>query len=177
MNLLIYISSLIIPFIVVMVVLYGCLEKVDIYNCFTKGAQEGIRTVIGILPVLIGLITAVTVLRESRLIDMFCEGVKPVADILNIPTKIIPLGFMKMISSSGATGFLTDIFNTEGPDSFVGRVSSVMMCSTETIIYTMSVYFAGREIKDTKYILKGGIVANLAGMVGSFIVVSKIFYS
>jgi len=165
------------PFIVVLVVLYGCLEKVDIYNCFVQGATEGIKTVMGILPTLIGLITAVFVLRESNLIDMVCAVLLPVSEFFHIPTQIIPLGFMKVVSASGATGFLTDIFKTEGPDSFAGRVASVMMCSTETIIYTMSIYFAGRGIGNTRYTLKGGLIANIGGLIGAFIVVSKIFYS
>jgi len=176
MSILVYISSLIMPLIVLAVILYGLLQSVDIYGAFVIGAKEGLGTVVGILPTLIGLLCAVTVLRESGALDMLSRMLAPLANGLGIPSEVIPLGLMKMFSSSGATGLLTDIFKTSGPDSFSGRVASVMLCSTETIVYTMSVYFVGIGIKNTKHTLKGAIIANLAGMIGAYLVVIWFFY-
>ncbi len=175
MGIIIYISSLIMPFVVLAVVLYGLLEKVDIYNAFIKGAKEGLATVYGILPTLIGLLCAVSVLRESGALDALGRTVAPLANVFGFPGEVISLSLMKAFSSSGATGLLTDIFKIQGPDSFPGRVASVMMCSTETIVYTMSVYFMSIGIKDTRHTLKGAVIANLAGVIGSYFIVLKFF--
>lgn len=176
MNVLIYISTLIMPLIVMAIIMYGLLQKVDIYGAFVRGAKEGIATVSGILPTLIGLLCAVKVLRESGVLDLFSRLMAPVTNGLGIPSELIPLGLMKMFSSSGATSLLTDIFKVSGPDSFAGQVASVMLCSTETIVYTMSIYFVGIGIKDTRHTLKGAIIANVAGMIGAYFVVMWFFY-
>ena len=171
----IYISQMLMPLTVFGIVLYGFLQNVNIYESFIDGAKEGLQTVVGILPTLIGLMCAVEVLRGSGALEAFCRLINPLVSLTGFPVEIVPLALMKAVSSSGATGLLLDIYNVFGPDSFTGRVASVMMGSTETIFYTMSVYFMSVGIKKTKYTLQGALIANLAGIVCAYVVVVWVF--
>lgn len=176
MRIITFISDLIIPVTLLTVILFGCAKKVDIYGSFIEGAKEGIKTVIGILPTLIGLMVAVTVLRASGALDILLGFLRPLANVVGFPAEIIPLSLMRLVSSSAATGLLVDLFENYGPDSFIGRLASVMMSCTETVFYTMSVYFMSVSIKNTKYTLAGALIANVVGVIASFYMVS-IFFS
>lgn len=176
MRIITFISDLIIPVTLLTVILFGCAKKVDIYGSFIEGAKEGMKTVVGILPTLIGLMVAVTVLRASGALDILLGFLRPVADAVGFPAEIIPLSLMRLVSSSAATGLLVDLFENYGPDSFIGRLASVMMSCTETVFYTMSVYFMSVSIKNTKYTLAGALIANVVGVIASFYMVS-IFFS
>ena len=133
------------------------------------------KTVFDILPSLIGLMCGVTVLRNSGFLDFVCELFAPVLEPFGVPTELLPLSVMKAVSSSGATGLLLDIFKQSGPDSFVGRVASVIMGSTETIFYTMSVYFLSVGIKNSRHTLFGAVFANFAGVLASYYIVMVFF--
>lgn len=176
MRIITFISDLIIPVTLLTVILFGCAKKVDIYGSFIEGAKEGIKTVVGILPTLIGLMVAVTVLRASGALDILLGFLRPLANVVGFPAEIIPLSLMRLVSSSAATGLLVDLFENYGPDSFIGRLASVMMSCTETVFYTMSVYFMSVSIKNTKYTLAGALIANVVGVIASFYMVS-IFFS
>ncbi|MEA5084012.1 MAG: spore maturation protein [Lachnospiraceae bacterium] len=175
MSWIIYISQMLMPLTVFAVVLYGFLQNVNIYESFVEGAKEGLGTVVGILPTLIGLMCAVEVLRGSGALEVLCRLINPLVSITGFPVEVVPLALMKAVSSSGATGLLLDIYNVFGPDSFTGRVASVMMGSTETIFYTMSVYFMSVGIKKTRYTLQGALIANLAGIICTYAVVLWVF--
>lgn len=171
----IYISQMLMPLTVLGIVLYGFLQNVNIYASFIDGAKEGLSTVIGILPTLIGLMCAVEVLRGSGVLEMLCKLIDPLVSLTGFPVEVVPLALMKAVSSSGATGLLMDVYKVFGPDSFTGRVASVMMGSTETIFYTMSVYFMSVGIRKTRYTLQGALVANLAGIICTYAVVLWVF--
>lgn len=175
MRIIIFISDLIIPVTLLSVILFGCAKKVDIYDAFIEGAKEGMGTVVGILPTLIGLMVAVTVLRASGALDILLFLLKPLADKIGFPAEIIPLSLMRLVSSSASTGLLMDLFKSYGPDSFIGRLASIMMSCTETVFYTMSVYFTSVSIKNTGYTLAGALLANIVGIIASFYVVSFLF--
>ena len=175
MNLIIYISQMLMPLTVLGVVVYGFLQNVNIYASFVEGAKEGLETVVGILPTLIGLMCAVEVLRGSGALEALCRLINPLVSITGFPVQVVPLALMKAVSSSGATGLLMDIYKVFGPDSFTGRVASVMMGSTETIFYTMSVYFMSVGIRKTRYTLQGALIANLAGIICAYVVVLWVF--
>jgi spore maturation protein B len=162
------ISDMIIPLMFVLIISYGISKKTDIYSAFTEGAEEGFRIVVGILPTLIGLMTAVGILRESGALELVENCAKPVAQKIGFPAEVIPLSILRLVSSSASTGLLLDIFKTYGTDSFIGRFVSVMMYCTESVIYVMSVYFMSVKIKKTRYTLLGGLVANVAGIIASF---------
>lgn len=167
MNFLILISDLMVPMIFVFIIFYGYSKKIEIYDVFVDGAKDGLKTVLQIMPTLIGLMVAVGVLRASGALDFLEKIISPAADAIGYPKETVPLTFMRLISSSASTGILLDLYKTFGPDSFTGRFVSVMMSSTETIAYTMSIYFIAVKITKTRYTLHGAIIANIAGVAAS----------
>ena len=169
------VSSMIVPFMFVSILLYGAYKKVDLYDSFISGAKDGMNTVIGILPTLVGLMVAVGVVRASGALDIFTSAITPMTDALGYPREAVPLTLMRLVSSSAATGLLLDIFKTHGPDSYLGRLVSVMMSCTETILYTMSIYFMSIKITKTRHTLTGALVANFSGIMASLFIARRMF--
>ena len=167
MNFLIYMSDYIVPFLILVILVYGISMNVEVYHTFIEGAESGFRTVIGIMPTLIGLMTAVGILRASGCLEFISEVLGMVTGKIGFPGELVPLSIVKMFSSSAATGLLIDLYKEFGADSFVGRAASIAMSCTETIFYTMSVYFLSVKIKHTRYTLAGGLLATTAGLVAS----------
>lgn len=175
MRLILLISDMIIPCTFVGILLYGYTEKVPLYDTFIEGAKDGLKTVVQILPTIIGLMVAVGILRASGTLDLISDFVAPVTVKIGYPKEVVPLTFMRLVSSSASTGLLTDLFKTHGPDSFIGRYVSVMMSCTETVFYTMSVYFLSVKIAKTRYTLAGALIANLAGIIASIYITVYVF--
>ena len=175
MQIMLYISGLIMPAIFVMIILYGILNHVPIYDTFIEGAKDGLKTVIGVFPTLIGLMVAVGILRSSGAMDILSRLIAPLTDKFGFPSEAMPLTLMRIISSSAARGLLLDIFKTHGPDSYLGRFVSIMMSCTETVFYTMSVYFMSVKITKTRYTLAGALVANAAGIIASLFITNILF--
>ena len=174
MKLIIFIFNLIMPFAFLSIVLYGYKKKIDIYETFIEGALEGAKIIFKIFPTLVGLMTAVGILSTSGALNLFSKLFSPVVRLFGFPQEAVPLIFMRLISSSASTGLLLDIFKKYGPDSFIGKLVSIMMYCTETIFYTISVYFMSVKIKKIRYTLKGALIANLIGIIASFFI-AKIF--
>lgn len=120
-----------------------------------------------IMPTLVGLMVAVGVLRASGFLSFVGRLFEGVTDHIGFPSELVPLVFIKMFSSSAATGLVLDIFKTHGPDSYIGMITSIMMSCTETIFYTMSVYFLAAKVTKTKYTLTGALISTIAGIVAS----------
>ena len=153
-----------IPLIIFVVVGYGLLMHKNVYEIFIKGASEGFRVILSIMPTLIGLMVAVGILRASGFLDLLSGLLKGVVSNLGFPAELVPLSIIRMFSSSAATGLALDIFKEYGPDSRIGLITSIMMSCTETIFYTMSVYFMAAKIKKTRYTLAGALIATFAGI-------------
>lgn len=164
------ISNIIIPVLFFYIVAYGVVGKCNVYEDFVKGAKKGLHTVVGIMPTLVALMVAVGVLRASGFLAFLGELCKPVSDLLHFPKELMPLAFIKMFSSSAATGLVLDIFKTYGTDSYIGLVTSIMMSCTETIFYTMSVYFLAAKVTKTRYTLSGALLSTIAGIVASVVI-------
>ncbi len=175
MRFLLLISDFMIPVVVVSIVLFGCCRKVNIYETFIEGAKEGLQTVVDILPTLIGLMVAVAVFRAGGALDFITSLIRPIADFFGFPAAVVPLAMMRLVSSSAATGLLTDLFAHFGPDSFIGRLASVMMSCTETVFYTLSVYFMSIGIQKSRYTLPAALIANFAGLVAAFYITLALF--
>ena len=171
---LLYIADLIVPMVIFLIVSYGVLMKVNVYDSFIKGAKSGFFTVIKIMPTLIGLMVAVGVLRASGFLEFVGGLFGGVADRLGFSAELVPLMLVKMFSSSAATGLVLDIFKNHGPDSLIGLTTSIMMSCTETIFYTMSVYFLAAKVTKTRYTLKGALLATFAGIAASIVLAGKI---
>lgn len=172
MKILYYISDCMIPFVILYLVGYGLLKKVDIFDTFIEGAKDGFVTVYKILPTLVGLMIGVGVLRESGAMESLAHLLSPVVEFLHFPGELLPLFIVKMFSSSAATGLLLDIYKTYGTDSYLGTLASVLMSCSETIFYTMSVYFMTAKVTKTRYTLTGAMAATVAGAAAAIILVS-----
>ena len=162
-------SNIIIPVLIFYIIAYGIINKCNVYEDFVRGAKEGFKTVVGIMPTLVALMIAVGLLRSSGFLS-FLEGLcRPVSDLFHFPAELVPLSFIKMFSSSAATGLVLDIFKNYGTDSRIGLITSIMMSCTETIFYTMSVYFLAARVTKTRFTLTGALLATLAGTVMSVV--------
>ncbi|MCX4341213.1 MAG: spore maturation protein [Lachnospiraceae bacterium] len=167
------ISNIIIPVIIFYIVAYGLSNRCNVYEDFIKGAKDGFHTVIQIMPTLIGLMVAVGVLRASGFLEFFGGLFSGVAGRLGFSVELVPLMLVKMFSSSAATGLVLDIFKNHGPDSLIGLTTSIMMSCTETIFYTMSVYFLAAKVTKTRYTLKGALLATVAGIAASIVLAGR----
>jgi spore maturation protein B len=174
MQFLLYLSDFMIPMVIFIIVGYGLLMKVDIFDAFIRGAAEGIKMVVELMPTLIGLMMAIGILRASGALELFSELLSPVTSFLHFPSELMPLAVIKMFSSSASTGLLLDIFKTYGPDSYLGMLASLLLSSSETIFYTLSVYFGPIGIKNMSYTLAGCLFATLAGMAASTVIAGVI---
>lgn len=169
MHILLYISDFIVPFIILSIVVYGLLVKINVYEAFIRGAKSGFFTVIRITPTLIGLMAAVGILRASGFLDFIAIFLSQYTSLIGFPGELLPLTVVKMFSSSAATGLLLDVYKEFGTDSRLGLIASISLCCTETIFYTMSVYFMTARIKHSRHTLAGALIATAAGLAASVI--------
>lgn len=174
MNILTYISDSIVPLIFFIITGYGLFKGINVFDEFVNGAKEGFTVVLDILPTLIGLMAAVGVLRASGALEMLSELIAPLAGIVSFPKELVPVVTAKLFSSSAATGLLLDIYKEYGPDSYLGFLASVLMSCSETIFYTVSVYYGTVHIKKIRYTVYGALIATLAGIIGS-VLITKLY--
>lgn len=167
MQFVLFLSQYIVPFLIFTIVVSGILERVQVYETFIKGAKDGFYTVLKIMPTLVGLMVAVGVLRASGFLEFLSGILGQWTEKIGFPGELVPLSVVKMFSSSAATGLLTDIYKEFGTDSYIGRIASISMACTETIFYTMSVYFMTAKVKKTRYTLAGAMIATAAGLAAS----------
>lgn len=167
MRILAYISDYMIPFIILSIIVLGFLKGIPVYQTFIRGARSGLKTVAGILPTLIGLMTAVGILRASGFLDFISQLTGHFTELIGFPSELVPLAVVKMFSSSAASGLLLDLFQKFGPDSRIGLTASLALCCTETIFYTMSVYFMTAGVHRSRYTLAGALLASAAGLAAS----------
>lgn len=175
MRFVLMISDFMIPLIFVLIIGYGLLNNVKVYDTFIVGAKEGFKIVLQIMPTLIGLMVAVGILRASGFLDSLTNLLTPITSKVNFPSELVPIALMRTVSSSATTGLILDLFKTYGPDSLIGRMTSIMMGCTETVFYTLSVYFMTVKIKKTRYALPGALLVSLAGIIASVIITYSIF--
>jgi len=169
-------TNYIIPVIIFLIILFGLIKKQNVYECFVEGAKDGMETVVRIVPPLVGLLVAISMLRSSGALDIIIGFISPVTSLIGIPKEIVPLALMRPISGSGSLALLSDILKTNGADSFAGNSASVMMGSTETTFYTLTVYFAATKIKNTRYALPAALISDLAGIIASVIICRLLYY-
>lgn len=174
MNFLVFLSTYILPFFIFYVVAYGLWKGRNVYQAFVEGAKGGFHTALGILPTLVGLLAAVGVLRASGFLDLISGLLKTLLKGTGFPAELLPLAIVRLFSNSAATGLALDLFKAHGPDSTQGLLASLFLSSTETVFYTMSIYFMSVKIKKTRYTLPGALLATLAGIVASVVLVSFI---
>lgn len=169
MQVLLFVSDIMIPLVLFYIVGFGILQKRPVFDDFIRGAKEGMKTVAGIMPTLIGLMIAVGVLRSSGFLEFLGQVLSTPAAFFNIPPPLVPVVLIRLVSNSAATGLVLDIFKKYGVDSSIGTMTSIMMSCTETIFYTMSVYFMTAKVRKTRYTLAGGLIATITGVIASVI--------
>ena len=147
----------------------GIIEKQSVFDTFLDGAKEGLKIVLNIFPTLLGLFLSINVLRESGIIDAFTSLIMPILNILKIPSEILPLILLRPISGSASMAVATDIMKNFGVDSLIGLMTSTIMGSTETTLYTIALYTSAVGIKKTRFVLACALLADLAGMITSVV--------
>ena len=168
-NVLSNISNIIIPLVIFYIVAYGVAAKTEVYDDFVKGAKDGFMTVFQIMPTLVGLMVGVGVLRASGFLDFLGNLLSGITKQIGLCPDLVPVIIIKMFSSSAATGLVLDIFKTYGTDSVTGMITSIMMSCTETVFYTMSVYYMAAKVTKTRWTLGGALVSTFTGVVASII--------
>jgi len=160
-----YVISSIIPIILVSVVTYGIFKGVKVYECFIEGAKDGLNICLRIFPYLLAMIVAVTVFRESRALDYFIYLITPIVRFIGIPPEVVPLILIKPLSGSGALGIFAETLQKYGADTYIGIVCSIIMGSTETIFYTLTVYYGAINIKKIRHTLWAALIADLTAII------------
>lgn len=159
-----YILKGIIPIIIGGVILYGIIKKVKVYECFIEGAKDGMGVCLRIFPYLLAMLIAVNCFKVSGAMNYFIKLVKPAVDLVGIPPEIVSLILIKPLSGSGAIGVFTDLVKTYGPDSYLGFLASIIMGGTETIFYTLTVYYGAVGIKKIRHSLWVALLVDLCAV-------------
>ena len=159
------------PAFACVIVVFGLIKRVPVFDIFLKGAKEGMQILYSIAPTIIGLVFAVDLLRSSGAIDAICNFIEPVADYLGFPKEIVPMVLLRPVSGSGSTALLTALYKTCGPDSFAGRTASVLAGSSETTFYAIAMYFGCIRVKKIRHTLFAAITADLTAAIMSVITV------
>lgn len=159
--------NIIIPIILASIFVYGLIKKVNVFDAFIEGAKEGIAVAINITPVVIGLVTAISMFKASGGLDVIAVLLSPAAQLLNFPREVLPLAVMRPVSGSGALTLLNNLLKSYGPDSFSGRVASVLAASSETTLYTMGVYMGSAGVKKTGATLPASLFAEVCAVIMS----------
>lgn len=165
-----FFSNVAMPFMIVVIVLYGVIERKKVFDIFLDGAKDGIAIVLNIFPTLVGLFVAIGALRSSGIIDLIVSFLTPVFNFFSFPTEILPLALIRPISGSASIAVATDIMNTFGIDTYIGFVASVIMGSTETTVYTIAVYTSSVGIKNTRFVLWAALIADFVGILTSIVI-------
>lgn len=165
-----FVSNLTMPLIILIIIVYGLIEKKEIFDMFIDGAKDGIKIIINIFPTLIGLFLAVGTLRSSGVIDIVINFLEPILKLINFPSEIMPLAILRPISGSSSIAIATDIMKQFGVDSQIGMMASVIMGATETTLYTIAVYSSSVKIRKTKFVLIAALTADIVGIITSIVV-------
>ena len=168
-------SSLIIPLMVLGIVLYGIIKKVNVYDVFIDGAKESFEMVLSMFPNLLAMILGINIFLKSNLLTSLIKFINPILDFIKLPHQILPMALIRPISGSSSLAFLNNIFSEFGPDSFLGRLGSVIQGSTDTTFYIITLYFGCVGIKKIRYALWAGLFADLIGIISSIIIVNLLF--
>ena len=164
------ISVFLMPALFLFVFGYALLRRVRVFDIFLSGAANGMKSAVSILPALVGLICAVSMFRASGALEWICTFCSPFLTKISMPADLLPLALLKPVSGSGALAMIQDIFEKNGPDSFCGKLASVMLGSSETTFYTLAVYYGAVKITKSRYTVPAALVADIVGIAASLII-------
>jgi len=164
-----------VPFLLLVIPVYGFFKRLPVYETFVEGAEEGFYTAVKIIPFLVGMLVAISVFRASGAMDYAIQLIMPLMQKLGAPAEVMPLALMRPLSGSGALGLATEMIKIYGPDSLIGRMASVMQGTTDTTFFVLTVYFGSVGIKRYRYALFTGLSADITGLVASIYVCNLLF--
>ncbi len=169
------ISNYIIPLLVLIVIVYGIYKKVNIYDTFVEGATESFDMVFNMFPCLLGMIFGINIFLKSNVLNYIFTILKPAFAQLNVPIEIFPMMVLRPISGSSSLAILNNLFASYGPDSFIGRLASVIQGSTDTTFYILTLYFGSIGVKKIRYALWAGLAADIIGIISAILIVNFFF--
>ncbi len=155
--------------------LYGAYKKINVFDAFIEGAKQGFTTVVSIIPYLIAMMVAVSMLRASGFFDLLAHLLSPVLSRLGMPADLLPLALIRPFSGGAATGLMAEAIHQHGGDSFVAKLAATMMGSTETTFYVVAVYFGAVNVRHTRHAIAAGLLADFAGIVASVWICRALF--
>lgn len=168
-------SKLVIPLFVVFVIFYGFIKKVNLYDSFLEGAKDGLSISFSIFPNVMAMVFAINIFLDSNFVYEVLSIFKPLLNYINIPLDILPMAILRPISGTATLAIMNDIFTNFGPDSYAGRLASVLQGCTDTTIYVLALYFGSVGVKKIRYSLGVGLIADLIGIVVAFILTALFF--
>ena len=169
------ISKIILPIFIVGIIIYGIKKKINIYDVFLEGAKEGLVTTFSIFPAVIAMIFAINIFLDSGVLYFICSFFEPVLEFLNIELEIIPMALLRPISGNASLAIMNEIFMQFGPDSFTGKLASVLQGCTDTTVYVIALYFGTVKISKIKHALWVGLFADLVGIIMAFVLTNLFF--
>ncbi len=169
------ISAWLIPAIILVVLLWGIIKKIPVYETFIDGAKDGLKVSVDILPYLIAIIVAVSMLRASGFFEITQQLLAGVLEWLKIPVDVLPVMFVRSLSGSAVLGLFSEIANNFGPDAYATKLTAIMVGSSETTFYVLAVYFGSVGIKKFRHALLAGILADIIGIVAAVGVAKWLF--
>ena len=163
------------PVIIVFILTFGLIKKVPVYEEFTEGAKDGFKVAIDILPYLVAIIVGISMFRASGALDSLSNLLSPILNRFSIPVDSLPIMITRSLSGSATLGLFSDIAHKFGPDAYVTKLCAVIVGSSETTFYVLSVYFGSVGIKKFRYAIAVGLLADIIGIIGAVLVCSWIF--
>jgi spore maturation protein B len=168
-------SMALIPAFMALVPLVAITRKVKVYEEFVEGAKDGFSVALRIIPYLVAMLVAIGMFRASGALEWFALLVSPLTDLVGMPAEVLPAALMRPLSGSGSLGIVTELINTHGPDSFIGRLASTLYGSTETTFYVLAVYFGSVGISKGRHAVLAGLCADLAGLLAAVFICRLMF--
>ena len=169
-------TSFILPAVFIIILGYALFKRINIFDVFLSGAKQGAYSCFGILPALVGLVVAVSMMRASGLLDFLAGILSPVLNVIGFPAEVLPLALLKPVSGSGALAMIKSVFEAYGVDSSIGKLASVMLGSSETTFYALAVYYGATKVKNTRHTVFAAVVADITGIAAS-VVLCNLFWA
>ncbi len=169
------VSKIILPIFIIVIIFYGVKKKINVYDTFLEGAKEGLMTTFSIFPAIIAMIFAINIFLDSNVLGFIMKILSPLLGNINMPLEIIPMALLRPVSGTASLAIMNDIFKSFGPDSFIGRLASVLQGCTDTTIYVIALYFGTVKITKIRHALWGGLFADLIGIIAAVILTNLFF--
>lgn len=156
-----------VPAMLALIPLWGAIKKVKVYDTFIEGAEEGLQIAVKIIPFLIGMLMALSIFRASGAMELLARAIEPVTSALGFPSEVLTLMIVRPLSGAGALGVTADLLKSHTPDSYIGRLASIMQGSTDTTFYVLTVYFGAVGIRKIRYAAAVGLTADVVGFLAA----------